>query len=219
MRRRSRGREVDEKKRWLLIRSRLCRFHSLCSLCSLTSARGPCRRGACRRRRRPRPFSSFEGRGTEEKENEKEGRIRKPNKTVEKITQKTFTTSLFSLSFLSLSLPPSRARDPSRSQAGNELPPLSSPFQRRGRANFCPITFPSSVKPPVQVRPRHPLQRDNKGRRPQGQPFLRGHPPDVLEGGRHGLVEPLAFFVGVGERKSFGKARRKGGGEKGGGGG
>ena len=152
---------------------------------------------------------------------ERERERRKNSKTEENSGKKLLEEKLSRpLSFLSLSLPPSRARDPSRSQTGHELPPPSpSPLQRRGRANFFPSTFPSSVKPPVQVRSRHPLQRDNKGRRPQGQPFLRGHPPDVLEGGRHGLVEPLAFFVGVGERKSFGKARRKGGGEKGGGGG
>ena len=152
---------------------------------------------------------------------ERERERRKNSKTEESSGKKLFEERLSRpLSFLSLSLPPSLARDPSRSQTGHEHPPPSpSPLQRRGRANFFPITFPSSVKPPVQVRSRHPLQRDNKGRRPQGQPFLRGHPPDVLEGGRHGLVKPLAFFVGVGERKSFGKARRKGGGEKGGGGG
>ena len=36
MRRRSRGREVDEKKRLLLVRSRLFRFHSLSVLCVLS---------------------------------------------------------------------------------------------------------------------------------------------------------------------------------------
>ena len=43
----------------------------------------------------------------------------------------------------------------------------------------------------MQVRPRHPLQRDDERRRPQRQPLLRGDPPHVLERRRHGLVEPL----------------------------
>ena len=135
-------------------------------------------------------------------------------KKIEYTEEKLFTTSpsfpslaLFSPS-LSHSLPSlTRAREiplaprldmsslfPSLSFSLSLSSPVEEEEEKRERKSLA--TFPSNfslVKPAVQVRPRHPLQRDDKGRGPQRQALLRGDPPDVLEGGRHGLVEPLRF--------------------------
>jgi len=65
---------------------------------------------------------------------------------------------------------------------------------RAPRAHFSSLSRDLSsflVEAPVQVSPRDPLQRDHEGGGAQRQPLLARDAPDVLEGGRHRLVEPL----------------------------